>query len=377
MSFSWLRTTLAAIGIITLGLTFPCFADNWPRFRGPTGQGTSTEKNLPVSWSLSENLAWRVAVPGIGWSSPIVWEDRVFLTSATEDGASGHVICIDRHGGEILWDKEVLRQSPSRKESKNSHATPTPVTDGKLVYAAFNGGKLVAIDFAGNIAWTKQDISFFSKHGLAVSPILYKDMLILPFDGNSDKDLKIGYLTAWDGAFILALDKKSGREMWRAKRGLSRQGHVTPLVIDVDGKLQLISAAGDVVQGFDPDSGQRIWTVQSQGEGVVPSIVYGQGLVFTSSGFGAPRFGRSVRLAATTLPPPTLPGPHVRMCPCFPPSFMPMACYSASRNPASPRALMPKRARQSGNTGSPARIRHPRSLPKAGFTAWRRMAPPR
>ncbi len=267
----------------------PCSAENWPGFRGPTGQGISREKALPLTWSLAENVAWRVEIQGIGWSSPVVWEDRVFVTSATPDGTSCHVICIDADQGKIVWDKEVFRQESPRKMAENSHATPTPVTDGSLVYAAFNGGRIVAVDFDGNVAWSWRDGQFVSKHGLAASPILYRDLLIMPFDGNGPADVdNIGFRTAWDGAFIVALDKRSGQETWRAARGLSRQAHVTPLVMDVSGRPQLISGAGDVVQGFDPDSGQRIWTVRSLGEGVVPSIVFGNGLVFTSSGYGAP-----------------------------------------------------------------------------------------
>jgi outer membrane protein assembly factor BamB len=178
---------------------------------------------------------------------------------------------------------------------QNSHASPTPVTDGRLVYAAFNGGRIVAVDFHGDIAWTWKDKDFVSKHGLAASPILYQDTLIMPFDGNGPADIdNIGYRTAWDGAFIAALDKHTGQEKWRAHRGLSRQAHVTPIVTAVNGRPQLISGAGDVVQGFDPDSGERLWTVRSLGEGVVPSIVCGQSLVFTSSGYGAPTI-RAIR----------------------------------------------------------------------------------
>ena len=217
------------------------------------------------------------------------------MTSATPDGTSCHVICIDADHGKMLWDKEVFRQESPRKMAENSHATPTPVTDGSLVYAAFNGGRIVAVDFEGRIVWSWRDSQFVSKHGLAASPILYRDLLIMPFDGNGPADVdNIGYRTAWDGAFLVALDKRSGQEKWRATRGLSRQAHVTPMVIDVDGRPQLISGAGDVVQGFDPDSGERIWTVRSLGEGVVPSIVFGNGLVFTSSGYGAPAI-RAIR----------------------------------------------------------------------------------
>jgi hypothetical protein len=274
---------------VACAATNPCFAENWPGFRGPTGQGISKEKNLPLTWSLRQNLAWRTQIPGTGWSSPIVWENFAFVTSASSDGTSCHLLCLDAATGTIVWDKDLFHQATSRKLAENSHATPTPVTDGKLVYAAFNGGRVVAVDFHGNIAWDWHDKQFVSKHGLAVSPILYRDKLIMPFDGNGPADpVNIGFRTAWDGAFVVALDKHNGQEKWRATRGLSRQAHVTPMVIEVNGRPQLVSAAGDVVQGFDPDTGQRLWTARSQGEGVVPSIVYGQGLVFTSSGYGSP-----------------------------------------------------------------------------------------
>jgi hypothetical protein len=273
----------------------PCLAENWPGFRGPTGQGISHEKNLPLTWSIRENLAWRAEIPGIGWSSPIVWEDRVFVTSATPDGTSCHLLCLDAASGKVTWDKQVFRQTARRKMLENSHATPTPVTDGKLVYAAFNGGRIVAVDFGGNVAWSWQDPQFVSKHGLAASPILYRDKLLMPLDGNGPADIdNIGFRTAWEGAFVVALDKHSGQVKWRGKRGLSRQAHVTPMVVEVDGQRQLVSGAGDVVQGFDPDSGKRLWTVRSPGEGVVPSIVCGQGLVFASSGYGSPTI-RAIR----------------------------------------------------------------------------------
>lgn len=295
MSLYCPRGMLPWLGSIAVLIALPCSAENWPGFRGPTGQGVSREKNLPLTWSLSENVAWRVEVPGIGWSSPVVWENRVFLTSATPDGTVCQVICVDAEPGKILWDKEVFRQESFRKLAENSHATPTPVTDGELVYAAFNGGRIVAVDFAGKVVWSWRDSQFISKHGLAASPILHRDLLIMPFDGNGPADVNnIGFRIAWDGAFIIALDKRTGREKWRAKRGLSRQAHVTPLIIEVNGRPQLVSGAGDVVQGFDPETGAQIWTARSVGEGVVPSLIFGQGLVFSSSGYGAPTI-RAIR----------------------------------------------------------------------------------
>jgi len=267
-------------------LSQPVGAENWPRFRGPTGQGVSTETGVPTKWSATENVAWKTPVPGRGWSSPIVWGDRVFVTTAADDGASLHLVCLDRKTGAALWDKEVLRQKPDNKAPQNSFATPTPVTDGERVYVLAFDGSLAAVGMDGTVAWTNRDFKYYSQHGLAVSPILWNDLVIVPFDGSSRGPEKFaGWQKAWEESVIMAYDSGTGRVRWRAKRGLSRIAHVVPQVVKVEGKDQLISGAGDVVQGFDPTSGERIWTVANLGEGVVPSLVIGDGLVFATSGF--------------------------------------------------------------------------------------------
>jgi outer membrane protein assembly factor BamB len=263
-------------------------AEDWPRFRGPTGQGISSEKGVPLSWSATDGVAWKAEVPGEGWSSPIVVAGRVYLTTATEAGVSCRVLAFDTPDGKLLWDTEVFRQVPGHKNPKNSHATPTPVGDGERVYAVFADGGIAAVDTAGKLVWTNRDFKHYSHHGLGASPLLFRDLLVMPFDGSSSgEDKELGWKKPWDQAVIAALDRATGKVRWRARRGLSRLAHVTPNVLEEDGKFQLVSAAGDVVQGFDPETGDLVWTVKSQGEGVVPSIVVGDGLVFTSSGFEA------------------------------------------------------------------------------------------
>jgi outer membrane protein assembly factor BamB len=285
----------AAIAVV-LVIASSARAENWPRFRGPTGQGMSTEQSVPLEWSSTKNLAWKTEIPGQGWSSPIVWGDRVFLTTATDDGRACHVICLNVADGQIVWDREAFKQEIRRKEGKNSYATPTPVTDGKFVYAFFGSGTAVCVNFDGNVIWVNPEYPFYSQHGLGASPILYKDLLIMPFGGSSPgEDKLVGWKKPWEQAFVLALDVNSGRERWKARRGLSRIAHVTPMIARVGDKDQLLSGAGNVVQGFDPDTGERIWTVSSQGEGVTPSLVVGGGMVFSSSGFEAETI-RAVRL---------------------------------------------------------------------------------
>src|SRR5262245_2644562 len=159
-------------------------AEDWPGFRGPTGQGISSEKGLPVKWGDKENIAWKVAIPGEGWSSPVAVGDRIFLTATTEKGVSCRVICVDRKKGEVLWDKEALRQELRNKNPRNSYATPTPAADAKRVYAVFSDGGIVALDHKGEVKWTNRDVKHYSQHGLGASPLLYKNLLIMPFDGS-------------------------------------------------------------------------------------------------------------------------------------------------------------------------------------------------
>ena len=269
------------------------WGENWMQFRGSTGQGISSEKQLPITWSATKNIKWKASLPGNGWSSPIVFEDHVFITTASEEGVSCRVICVNRNDGSIEWNTEVHRQKPGAMRKQNSYATPTPVTDGKYVYSVFYDGTVIAVDFTGKIVWKNSEVKFFSLHGLGASPILANGQVIMPFDGSSRKDTQVGWKIPWDKAVVLSLDAGNGSVRWKGTRGDSRVGHVTPLLIN-DGS-QLVSAGGDRVQGFDPETGKRIWSIYSQGEGVTPSPAVGGGLIYTSSGFEAPTL-RAIRL---------------------------------------------------------------------------------
>ena len=277
--------------IISLAVCFlsVASAENWPGFRGPTRQGVSSETNLPLQWSQGSNVLWKTPTTGSAWSSPIVWGDRIFLTTAEDGGSSCHVLSLDARTGKVVWDKHVFDQQTLTKRRQNSYASPTPVTDGNSVFAVFADGSIVALDFDGNVLWRNRNFEFFSEHGLGASPILHKNLLIMAFDPSSrtGREQKIGWKVPWEGAAIWALEKETGELVWEARRGPSRLAHVTPNLMQVEGKVQLVSAAGDVIQGFDPDTGDRLWSVYAQGEGVAPSIVVGGGLAYTISGFEA------------------------------------------------------------------------------------------
>jgi len=294
-----MRAYVSLTVVVAAVLIAPLQAEDWPCFRGPTRQGISHEKNVPVKWSSAENVLWKTAIPGQAWSSPIVCDQRVFLTTAVAEGSSYRLLCLDREKGTILWNKEVLQQEAGHRNRLNSYATSTPVTDGEKVYVLAFDGTLAAVSMQGELIWKHHEIDYYSEHGLGVSLVLYKDLVIWPFDGSSRGPEKgVGWQTPWDQAVILAIDKNTGKTRWRGSRGSSRIAHVTPQIVEVNGKDQLVSGAGDVVQGFDLETGRRIWTVTALGEGVVPSIVAGDGMVYATSGFGDPAI-RAIRTDGT------------------------------------------------------------------------------
>ncbi len=271
-------------------------AQDWPSFRGPGGQGHSAETGLPLEWSATHGVAWKTPIPGEGWSSPVVWGDKIFVTTATEGGTQCRVLCLSAADGSILWNTHVFDQVPSRKEGKNSYATPTPVVDGRQVYAVFGDGSVVALGMDGSAVWTNRDVKFYSRHGLGSSPVLHHGLLIMPYDGSQKVETagqypkvtdeeRTGWQLPWDKSELAALDAKTGKRVWTGKRGLSRIAHTTPVIYQEGGADRLLSVAGDVVQSFDPKSGERLWSVAAQGEGTVPSPVIADGMIFTSSGY--------------------------------------------------------------------------------------------
>ena len=288
--------SLSALALLCC-LGSPALAENWPQFRGPTHQGLSSETGVPLQWSTSSNIAWKIEIPGESWSSPIVWGDRVFVTTATDNGQSCHVLALSAKDGRVIWDKEVFQQVPRRKEGRNTYASPTPATDGERVYACFGDGSFVALSLAGEVLWTNRDFPFYGQHGLGSSPILYRDVLIMARDGSSEgEDKKLGWQKPWDQSYVLALDVKTGQQRWKGSRGLSRISHGVPTVWEHDGSAEIISEAGDVVQGFDPKNGRRVWSSEVIGEGKVPSVIVGDGLAFTSGGWGGKETIKAFRL---------------------------------------------------------------------------------
>ncbi len=228
-----MRTPMLLTALLVAGpLAVAAAAEPWPGFRGPTGQGFF--EGDPASRVVEHDARchWKTPIPGESWSSPVVWGGRVFVTTARDEGRACHVLALDRRTGEVLWDTLVFTQALKRKEGRNSYATPTPVTDGARVYASFGDGSFAAVDVVnGKVVWTNRDYPFYGQHGLGTSLVLYRDLVIMARDGSSEGDDKaLGWQTPWDQSFVIALDARTGRQRWKASRGLSRIAHVTPIV---------------------------------------------------------------------------------------------------------------------------------------------------
>ena len=252
--------------------------EDWPQFRGPGGQGHSSERGLPVEWGEQRNVAWKMPVPGRGWSSPIVAHGRVWVTTATS-GRDGTLrllgYAIDT-GAEVL-NLEVFRVGNlPLLNAKNSHASPTPVADSQRVYVHFGAEGTAAVNLDGTIAW-KTRLGHVTQHGGGGSPILHGDLLIVNCDGA-------------DAAFVVALDTRTGKTRWKTwRREPWSQAYTTPLIADVDGRAQLISAGAHQAEAYDPANGKAIWRVSYRdGFSNVPRPVFGHGLAYIATGFQQP-----------------------------------------------------------------------------------------
>ncbi len=246
----------------------------WPSWRGPTGQGLARGEGYPDTWSATRNVQWQVQVPGRGNSSPIVWADRIFLTTARDGGKRPSVLCYRRSDGKLLWESSLPAGEPGRVYWKNSHASGTPATDGERVYASFGNLGLAAVDFQGKVVWRHSLGPIQNYHGSAGSPVLYRDRVFL-------------YEDQRHGAFVAAFDKRTGETLWKTERKAS-VGWGTPIVIRAGGRDELIVSSQQRVTAYDPDSGKALWHCDGNLAEVIPTPVVGHGLVFCVSGRAGP-----------------------------------------------------------------------------------------
>jgi len=295
----------------SLALASSVFAQqNWPQWRGPDGQGHAVAKDVPLKWSETENVKWRREVPGRGYSSPVIWGNQVWVTTAVEKAASEEekakrlkantgdqpvtvlesvslrAICLDRDSGEIISDNELLNvKEPQWVHQLNSYASPTPVLEDGRLYAHFGAFGTACIDtLSGSVLWRNQETQIMHENGPGSTPVIWKDKLICHCDG-SDKQ------------FVCALDKATGKIVWKTNRSgemhanpQQKKAYGTPLIVDMNGQPTAVSTGADWIYGYDPATGKELWKVPygQLGFSMSPRPVAGLGMIFFSTSFGKP-----------------------------------------------------------------------------------------
>jgi outer membrane protein assembly factor BamB len=250
-------------------------AEDWPGWRGPRSDGTVTESGFPLTWSQTENVKWKTELPATGHSSPAVSKGKVFVAGCIESEKKRVLYCLDRANGKILWERCAVVSDLEKKHNENSWASSTPAVDGERVYITFFDNpqmRVYCYDYQGNLLWEKNPGEFHSVHGFCSPPMLHKDLVIV----NGDQDAK---------AFIVALDKLTGREVWRTDRPNRTRSYCPPVVIDVDGKKQLVLTGSKCVASYDPDTGKQNWIIDGPTEQFVSSMVLHEGVLLLTAGF--------------------------------------------------------------------------------------------
>ncbi|MSR53279.1 MAG: quinonprotein alcohol dehydrogenase [Gemmataceae bacterium] len=281
-----MRFTLLASLIVALSVLAD---DNWPEFRGPKADGHSDAKRLPLTWSDTQNVRWKTAIHDKGWSSPVIWANQVWVTTATEKGDKCYAVALDRDSGKIIHDLllfEVSRPNPEdvyyKWKAFNSYASPTPVIEQGRVYVHFGVSGTACLDTAtGKVLWQRTDLECDHHRGAGSSPILHGDHLFLTFDG-------------FDLQYVIALNKNTGKTVWKRDRkfhepkenGDIKKAYSTPLMITVNDKPLLVSPSAGATAAYDPQTGDEVWRVVHGGMNASLRPLFGNGKLFTSSSDG-------------------------------------------------------------------------------------------
>lgn len=291
-----LRILLALAGALACFVTSSLVqAEDWPGWRGLRGDGTSGEKNVPVQWDVPQGagLLWKTPLTAVGHAGPIVWQDRAFVVGCNQETLDRTLTCLDRDSGTVLWERSVFRCPLETKHALNSFASSTPATDGKHVFVSFlevdgrtvpapnvgaprpiTPGKMVvaAYDFAGEQKWAVRPGEFVSAHGYCASPVLYENMVIV----NGDHDGK---------SYIVALDKRTGEQIWKIDREHGIRSYVTPLIRTINGRTQMMVSGSKHILSVDPKDGSEQWRIAGPTEQFVASMVFDGKLLFMAAGF--------------------------------------------------------------------------------------------
>lgn len=289
------KTMSAKIFLGLLLTSYPVLhaSENWPQFRGPDGNGHSDSHGLPLSWSETRNIVWKTAIHDRGWSSPVIYGQQVWLTSATKDGRELFALCIDRETGKIIRDLKLFDvPQPQFVHPFNTGASPTPVIEEGRVYITFGSAGTACIDTKTfKVVWERRDIECNHFRGAGSSPILFGNLLLMHFDGS-------------DRQFVMALDKKTGQTVWQTKRSIDfqdldkdgkpaadgdmRKAFSTPHVERINGRWEMISLGAKAAYSYDPYTGKELWRVEERAQHSASTRpVIGHGMIFFPTGFAA------------------------------------------------------------------------------------------
>jgi len=269
---------------VLLATSVAVAGDSWPQFRGPTGDGLSDAVGLPLKWSETENVVWKTPIHGRAWSSPVVLDNQIWFTTAPEDGSENSVLCVALDSGRIVHDIKLFTGNEIVQEmiALNTFASPTPVIEDGRVWVHFGVYGTACLDtLTGKVLWTRRDIHCDHFRGPGSSPILCDDLLIFHMDGI-------------DVQYIIALDKNTGATRWKTDRSLDLEAYVpdqrkaysTPLLIEYDGRRQLLSTGSEASYAYDPASGKELWRVRHDGYSNASRPLFRQGLAYLNTGFG-------------------------------------------------------------------------------------------
>ena len=262
-------------------------AQDWTKFRGPTGDGHVTVKSIPLKWSDTENVKWKVSVPGKGWSSPVISKGKIYLTSAVAEGDNQdaadvsrelRVICYDSSNGKEIWDTKVFDQKPLKRpiHHKNSHASPTPIIEGGKVYVHFGHMGSACLDLKGKILWKNNELKYDPIHGNGGTPIIVDNLFFYSADASTNP-------------FVVALDKNTGKVLWKKLRSETAQSRKfsfsTPTLISMGGSSQIISPASGAVFSYDSKTGEELWSVDYGGWSVIPKPGVYKNMIYVGTGY--------------------------------------------------------------------------------------------
>jgi outer membrane protein assembly factor BamB len=266
-------------------------AENWPQFRGPEGNGHSDARGLPLHWSETQNIVWKTPIHDRGWSSPVIFGKQIWLTSASKDARELYVFCIDRDTGKIIKDWKLFDvPQPQFVHPFNTAASPTPAIEDGRVYITFGSAGTACIDTKSfEVLWQRRDIECNHFRGAGSSPVIFQNLLLMHFDGS-------------DHQFVMALDKKTGKTVWRTERSIDfqdldkngkptadgdlRKAFATPQVEQINGRWEMISLGAKAAYSYDPFTGKELWRLEERGQHSASTRpLIGLGMIFYPTGF--------------------------------------------------------------------------------------------